>query len=218
MFNLDLDVSRFYDRVKNDPTMGKLTHRLFGLRSPTTQTVFEALIDSIVEQQISLKVATSIEKKMIKKFGDSVEVDGEPFYAYPTPERLSRTSIDDLRSCGLSLHKAEYVQTISELEATGRVDLEKLKTVEDTQKIIEQLDLLKGIGSWTAELTVIRSMQRWDALPADDVGLRRVISHYYSGGKKIASEQARHIAEAWGEWRGLAAFYLIVAELLDIEI
>jgi DNA-3-methyladenine glycosylase II len=53
-------------------------------------------------------------------------------------------------------------------------------------------------------------------LPADDFGLRRVISRYYCGGKVISSLEARRIAEGWGCWRGLAAFYLIIAEVLGV--
>jgi DNA-3-methyladenine glycosylase II len=60
-------------------------------------------------------------------------------------------------------------------------------------------------------------MQKLEALPADDLGLRRVISRYYCGGKVITSAQARHIAENWGRWKGLAAYYLVVAEMKNIE-
>jgi len=66
-------------------------------------------------------------------------------------------------------------------------------------------------------LTMLRGMQRLEALPADDLGLRRTISHYYCGEKPITSTEARKIAESWGEWKGLAAYYLIVAEMLGIE-
>ena len=64
---------------------------------------------------------------------------------------------------------------------------------------------------------MLRGMQRLEALPADDLGLRRVISHYYCGGKVIASAEARRIANAWGKWKGLAAYYLVVAEMLGVE-
>jgi len=80
------------------------------------------------------------------------------------------------------------------------------------------MDELKGIGVWTAELTMLRSMQKWDAFPADDLGLRRTIANYYRNGKKIASTEARKIAEPWGEWKGLAAYYLVVAETLEISV
>ena len=62
IFNLNLDLRSFYGLIKNDSTMQKITQKLRGLRSLTTPTVFESLIDSIVEQQISLIVASSIEK------------------------------------------------------------------------------------------------------------------------------------------------------------
>ncbi len=217
LFNLDFDPFPFYEAVGKDETIKKITQRLCGLRSPSTQTVHEAVIDSIVEQQISLKAATSIEKRIIKRFGETMKVEGEMFYAYPTSKALSLASMDDLQGCGLSQRKAEYIKEISELETSGKLDLEKLEELNDTRKIIEKLDSIRGIGLWTAELTIIRSMRKWDALPADDIGLRRVISHYYCGGKRITAEQARKIAEAWGKWRGLAAFYLIVAEMLNIE-
>ncbi len=88
---------------------------------------------------------------------------------------------------------------------------------KSTSEIIEELDKIKGVGVWTAELTMLRGMRRLEALPADDLGLRRTISHYYCGGKPITSAEARRIAENWGTWKGLAAYYLIVAEMIGIE-
>jgi len=60
-------------------------------------------------------------------------------------------------------------------------------------------------------------MRRLEALPADDLGLRRDISRYYRDGKVITSAEARRIAEGWGAWKGLAAYYLAVASILGIE-
>jgi len=56
--------------------MGGLTHLLWGLKNPTTPTVFEALVDSIIEHQISMKVVTIIENRIIKKFGDILDLEG----------------------------------------------------------------------------------------------------------------------------------------------
>jgi DNA-3-methyladenine glycosylase II len=61
-------------------------------------------------------------------------------------------------------------------------------------------------------------MQRLDMLPADDLGIRSVISRYYRGGKPIKADEAREIAKSWGKWKGLAAFYLIIAEVKDIKV
>jgi DNA-3-methyladenine glycosylase II len=217
LFNLNFDLAPFYEEVKKDKVMACLTQKLRGLKSPTTQTVFEALVDSIVEQQISLKVANSMEKKLIKKFGDALDLEGEVYYAYPTPQRMALASVEELREGGLSQRKAEYIKSASTLMMEGKLDLEKLRNYESVDEIIRELDKVKGVGVWTAEFTLLRGMQRLEALPADDLGLRRVISHYYCGGKAITGAQAREIAEGWGKWKGLAAYYLVVAEMLGIE-
>jgi DNA-3-methyladenine glycosylase II len=218
VFSLDLNLSHFYETVENDQVMGAITRKLWGLKTSTTLTVFEALIDAIVEQQISMKVATSIERKIIKNFGDVLELEGEVYYAYPTPQRLTTVSVEELRQCGLSYRKSEYVKGVSALVADGILNLEKLRSYESSEQIIRELDEVRGIGVWTAEFTMLRGMQRLEALPADDLGLRRDISRYYRNGNVIKSGEARKIAEGWGNWKGLAAYYLVIASMRNIIV
>jgi len=96
--------------------------------------------------------------------------------------------------------------------------LEEFRKYEDAVKIIAELDKIRGIGVWRAELTMVRGMQRLDAMPADDLGLRRVIAHYHCEDRRISSEEAREIAGKWEKWKGLAGYYLIVAEAIGIEV
>jgi len=217
LFNLDLDLKPFYECVKDDAIMAWLTRRFWGLKSPTTATVFEALVDSIVEQQISLNVAHMLQNRMIRRFGDELRVDGEVYFGYPTPERLAPVAVGQLRDCGLTQKKAEYVKNASRVVTSGQLDLEKLKAYEDTNAIIRELDEIRGIGVWTAELTIVRSMQKLNALPADDIALKRAIGHYYRNDRKINSQEARQIAGKWGNWKGLAGYYLEMAERSGIE-
>jgi DNA-3-methyladenine glycosylase II len=79
IFNLEFDLCSFYNEIKNEPLMNKLAVQLFGLKNPTTPTVFEALLDFIVEQQISLKVAQPMEVRLVKQFGESLTLDGETY-------------------------------------------------------------------------------------------------------------------------------------------
>ena len=218
LFSLDLDLKPFYETIKEDKIMAHLARELWGLKNPTTPTVFEALVDSIVEQQISLKVANSIKHTLIKKFGDKLDLKGENYFAYPTPKRLASVSIEEFRQCGLSFRKGEYIKEASTLLTKGKLNLEKLKNYESSERIIKELDEIRGVGVWTAELTMLRGMQRLEALPADDLGLRRVISRYYRDGKMISSAEARQVGENWGRWKGLAAYYLVVADMRDIEL
>ncbi len=217
LFNLNFDLNPFYEEVKNDNIMAELTRKMRGLKSPTTPTVFEALVDSIVEQQISLNVADSMKRKLIKTFGDTLNLNGEVYYTFPTPSKLASVSSEQIRQCGLNLKKIEYIKEISKLIANGKLKLEKFKEYENTEEIIKELDEIRGIGVWTAEMTMVRGIQKLEAMPADDLGLRRIISHYYCKETRIASEEARKIAENWGKWKGLASFYLYMASSLGIE-
>ncbi len=218
IFNLDFDLFSFYTEIKSNPTLHKIAQRLFGLKNPTTPTVFESLVDSIVEQQISIKVAHTIEERIVKRFGEKITLDDNTFFVYPTPQAVAESGVDEVRQCGLSQRKAEYIHNAAALIAQGKLDLEGLKNQPDAEHIIKELDEIRGIGVWTAELTMLRGMQRLDALPADDFGIRRVISRYFCGGRPIKTVEARQVAESFGRWKGLAAFYLIIAEVLDIVV
>jgi DNA-3-methyladenine glycosylase II len=218
IFNLKFPLSVFYEQAKADPIMVQITQKLYGLKNPTTPTVFEALLDSIVEQQISIKVARTVEHRLAKKFGDHIEIDGDTYFAFPSPQNIADASIDEIQQVGLSRRKAEYIQEAAKLIVNNKLDFEQLKTHKNPEEIILELDEIRGIGVWTAELTMLRGMQRLDAFPADDFGIRRVISRYYCSGKAIDASEARKIAKAWGNWKGLAAYYLIIAEAKDLVI
>ncbi len=216
VFNADLDVTPFYSAIHDDPVLAALTQKLRGLKNPVTATVFEALVDSIVEQQISLRVAHLLQRRVIKAFGDTLCVSGDQYYAFPTPEQLAGASVASLRRCGLSRRKAEYITENAELIATGQVDLDELRQYGSVQDVVDLLCTLRGVGTWTAELTALRGLNRLSVIPADDLGLRRWVAHYYCGDKRLTSAEVRDLAERWGDWKGLAGYYLVVAGLLSI--
>lgn len=216
MLSLSDDLSPFYQAVAGDPVLADLTVRLRGLRAPVTPTVFEALIDSVIEQQISLKSARSIANRLIRATGQKLILDKTVYYCYPDAETLATTTESTFRTCGLTSRKGEYIRGIAQLILNGDLDTEGFRKYRDTEKIIEDLTRIRGIGRWTAELTILRGLHRPDAFPADDVGVRRFISRYYLGGREISPAEARTFAGRWGGWKGFAAFYLEVADLLGV--
>jgi len=217
-FNLGLDLHPFYEQVKPDPVLSPIIGRLYGLKNPSTPTLFEALVDSIIEQQISLKAAHSIENRLIKYVNRSVHLYGQDYYSYPSPEDLASLDLEELRSCGLSSRKAEYIRDLSLKIIDKNVDLQSLQKMSNTSEMMEELIKIRGIGVWTAEMALLRGLCRLDAIPADDVSLQRVIGNFYGEDEKISSEAVREIASSWGKWKGLASYYLIVADLMNISI
>ncbi|MDR1992769.1 MAG: DNA-3-methyladenine glycosylase 2 family protein [Nitrososphaerota archaeon] len=218
IFNLNFDLCAFYEEVQTDPIMHKITQQLWGFRFPTTPTVFEGLVDAIVEQQISIKVARTIEERLAKRLGSQLKINDVIYSAFPTAQQINDASLSDVQGCGLSQRKAEYICNVANYVVEGKLDLEALKSNSDSAGIVGMLDELRGVGVWTAELTLLRGMQRWDVLPADDFGIKRVISTYYCNGGPLSAVQAREVARVWGRWQGLAAFYLILAESRGIRV
>ena len=217
IFNLEFNLQNFYDNIVDDKVLVTLFKKLRGLNSPTTPTFFEAVVSSIIEQQISLKAAHSIENRMIKKFGDHVKLNNNTYYIFPNPDKLSKLQLDDLRSCGLSFRKAEYIIDFSKDIINGNINLNDLKNLK-TLAVVDKLQKIRGIGIWTAELAVLRGLHRLVSLPADDIGIQRVVSHYYRNNEPVSSDELRKIVEKWGKWSGLAVYYLIVADLMSIKI
>ena len=215
MFNLSVDLKPFYLHVQDDSVISKLVVQLKGLKSPRTQSVYEALVDAIIEQQISLTAARAIQYRLVKSCGEVHEVDGVDYFAFPNPERVAALSIEELKGVGLSGKKAEYVRDASRMVVDESLDLRRLERMEDLDQVLEELITVRGIGRWTAEEIMIRGMGRLDALPADDLGILRIVSHHYFHDQKITAKQAREVAAGWGKWQGLAAFYLLVAESLE---
>lgn len=210
--SLQDDLRQFYRAIRGDPLMTGIAQSLYGLKAPQSATVFEALVTSIIEQQISTRVARIAEARMVRRFGEQMEVGGMMYFSYPEPSDLAGGTIGDFRACGLSARKGEYIKNAAEMVAGGTLDLESMKNIRDSSRIIEELCELRGVGRWTAEFVLLRGMHRIDTIPADDLGVRRATARVYFPGERISAEEVRAIAECWGEWKGLAAYYLLASE------
>jgi DNA-3-methyladenine glycosylase II len=217
MLSITDDLVPFYSAVAADPILADLTVQLRGLKTPVTLTVFEALTDSIIEQQISLKAARSVENRLIRATGRQLILDESVYYCYPEPAILAKIPDSTFRACGLTLRKGEYIRDISRMIVSRDLDVEAYRDNPDTESVMDELMSLRGIGRWTAELTLLRGLHRSDAFPADDIGVRRFISQFYRGNQKISAADVRSFAERWGLWKGFAAYYLEVADLLGIR-
>jgi 3-methyladenine DNA glycosylase/8-oxoguanine DNA glycosylase len=219
VLNLSLDLSPFYQSVKTDPVLESITGKLRGLKPRKTPTVFEALVRSILEQQISLIAAHRIQERLIHAYGTRLILDEVKFHVFPTPEQLSRASATELRALGLSKNKATYILDIAREVSEGIFPLEGLANEKDTDLLLSRLTEIRGVGEWTAEMVILRGIGRYDAFPATDLGLRRTLSNFYHGRDEVMSvAEVRHLTESWGFWKGLAGFYLIAAELTGIQL
>jgi len=215
IFNTDEDLTELYAFMDKDPTLRSVKRKLYGLRTFRYPTVFEGVIKSIIQQQIALIASMYMTNRLVEKFGDRIKVGEEIFWEFPSPSSLAEASLRQLRSCGLSRGKSNYIKNFSKKVASGEFDVESLKRLTG-EEIVEKLMELKGIGRWTAELVVVTSTAR-EALPADDLGGRRAISNFFFDGNLISGDEARKFTEKWGKFRAMITYYLICAEHLKSD-
>lgn len=214
IFDTKRDLTELYDFMEKDSILKEVKRKLYGLRPFNYPTVFEGLIKSIIQQQISLIGSMYITNRLIERFGEKVEIDKKVYYEFPPSQSLARASLEDLKKCGLSRQKSSYIQGISKKIIQDKIDLEKWKELS-SQEIIEKLMNFKGVGRWTAELTVVTSTGK-NVLPADDLGARRAVSKFYFKGKLISGEELRKFSNRWGKFRGIITYYLICIERLKL--
>jgi len=146
---------------------------------------------------------------LVKRFGERVEIDGELYYDFPSPQALANADENELRKCGLSRQKSRYIKEFA-LKVVNGYDLEKIGEMNN-EEAIEELMKFRGIGRWTAELILITTLGRMDLCVPDDLGARKAVSHFYFDGKLQSGDVVRKFTERWGEFRGWVIYYLICA-------
>lgn len=187
----------------NDPVMAELVAKYGPFKVEPKDDYYNALVSSIVGQQLSVKVASVIRQRFLDLF------DGR----LPAPQQILDTPDDALRGIGFSRAKAAYVKSLAEHILDGRLELERLPSLSNDE-IIKELVAVKGIGEWTAHMFLIFALGRPDVLPVGDLGVRMAIKNLY-GFKdvptpvevaEIARKNGWHPHEsavAWYLWRSL---------------
>lgn len=213
-FNIDANIVPFYRLAAGHKTLGPIVRALYGLKPMRPPTVFEMVVIAITEQQLNLTVSIKIRNRVIEAFGDRLEREGQVYYAFPTSEALAAATIQELRACSLSGPKAGYITDVAKRVAAGELDLESLKT-RTNEEVVDTITAIRGLGRWTAEYLLIRGLGRFDAVPADDLGVRDVVGRYLGSGVRVSAEEVRALLEPWGAHGGWVTFYLLAAGWLE---
>ena len=177
---------------KNDSTMMKIIELYDGEKMQLKNNAFVTLVRSVVGQQISVKAADSVWKKLENLCSDDIQ-----------PDTINSFSEDELRSVGLSKSKANYIQNISKSDILGT----NWSNLSD-KEIIDLLCQIKGIGRWTAEMFLIFHLARPNILPLGDIGLIKAIELNYNNGEKISKDRIETYRQKWAPWCTVATWYL----------
>ncbi len=189
-----------------DPAMAELIERIGKIDLATRlrrrkeerpPDAYGALLRAIVGQQLSTKAARTIYLRVLDLFGGTT----------PSPEQLLEASEEDLRGCGLSGRKTEYVRDLARHVLSGELELDILEELED-EAVIEEIVAVRGLGRWTAEMFLLFHLQRPDVLSGGDLGIRKAIQVEYGLAEMPTPTRVLEIGEPWRPHRSLASLYL----------
>ena len=206
----ELDLAPFCLLTVRDPRLTTITQKLRGLKPMRPVSLFEMAVVAITEQQISLTAAYRIRSRVIQRFGESIDSQ----WIFPEPRILANAPLDDLRSCGLSQQKAQYIHELACNIVDGRLDLDILKSMDD-DKARETIMNLRGFGRWSADYILVRGLARPDCVPIDDIAIRSVVGEYLGNGQRASSLEVAEKLEPFRPYRGLLAFYLLAEHRLN---
>ncbi len=195
--------TKILDHLKQDAILQPLIENLTIAVSQEETRVFEALISSIVSQQLSTAAAATIYKRFLDLF-ESREV---------ISTQLKNIPYETLRSVGLSGQKTGYLVNVADyFEANDLHDTDWTEWADED--IIQTLTQIKGVGKWTVEMILMFSLNRPDVLPLDDLIIRNNMRKLYQveSEKKQLIQDLTEIAEAWRPYRSYACRYLWAAK------
>src|SRR5579883_1847040 len=188
LVNAGLDLRPFHALAAADPVLAPVVQALWGVKPLPPPSLFEMLIVAITEQQLSLAAAFHIRRRLVERFGAAC---GQ-VSIFPEPAALAAADPAQLQACGLSRRKAEYVRDVAAAAAAQAV-----------------LEGQRGFGRWSAQYVLTRGLGRADCLPAEDVGLRRVVGRYFCG-RPLSPQELERVLAPFAPYRSLAAYYLAV--------
>ncbi len=158
---------------------------------------YESLISAIIYQQISGSAGDSIEKRFKALYKGKM----------PSPKKFIETPEKKVRKAGISPQKYSYLKDLCTRIIDGRLEMNKFSAMED-EDIIEELDEVRGIGRWTAEMFLMFSLGRTNIVPRDDLGIKKAIKKMYNLNDYPTNSKFSELAEKWAPYGTVASLYL----------
>ncbi len=207
-FDMDRDLKPFYGLLNENPKLSFLLEHFEGLRLMGIPDLFEALCWSILGQQINLSFAAKLKRRLVENYGERLEVEGKIHYLFPRPEALAPLDPEALRPLQISQRKAEYLIGISRLFLEGKISKQHLEGIGDAEAVQETLLKIRGIGLWTANYVMMKSLLLPNAIPYGDSGLNSALYRLELTNKRPTKEEVDAIFEPFDGWKSYLTRYL----------
>jgi DNA-3-methyladenine glycosylase II len=212
MLGLNADLVPFYRLVAADGGLRSLVERFRGFKPPRYPSIFEALVNAIGCQQLSLDLGIHLLNRLAASYGPTFQQTAEPRPAFPRPQDLAALLPEAFRALGFSRSKGNAIIGLARGLVSGSLDLENLDNLGESQ-VMTRLLALKGVGRWSAEYVLLRGLGRWSVFPGDDVGARRHLESWLHPAEPLDYESIQRFLARWHPYAGLIYFHFLLSGL-----
>jgi DNA-3-methyladenine glycosylase II len=212
MLGLDIDLTPFHQFAASDPHLGPLASRFHGFKPPRYVTLFEALLNGIACQQVTLNLGIQLLNRLAATCG--VAVSG--LHALPLPEALVDQDPQVLRNLGFSQQKARAMIELARATVEGKLTIEELTALE-SGAAVSRLCQFRGIGRWTAEYVLLRGLGRLDVFPSGDSGARNSLQRWLGLPETLDDAGIQRTLDQWRSYAGLIYLHLLLRGLAEAE-
>jgi DNA-3-methyladenine glycosylase II len=172
------DLAHFDRAAARIPWLQPLAERMLGVRPPRYPTLWEACVNAVVFQQVSLYAASAIMRRLVIALGQSVRSGGISLHTFPTVESFLAAGDELLRAAGLSAGKMATLRRVASEIAAGTLD-ETMLEARDSRDAAALLCGIKGVGPWTASVILLRGLGRLDVFPMRDSSVARNLALFF---------------------------------------
>lgn len=214
LLGIRLELGEFYRLAARDAKLGPMAERFRGVKPPRFPGLFEALVNAIACQQMSLSLGILLLSRLTQKFGLAAGGTPAPACAFPRPEDLARLKPEAFRKLGFSRQKGRALIALAQAFRDHPREWELLEDL-DNRTAVERLLELRGIGRWSAEYVLLRGLRRLNVYPGDDVGARHNLKRWLGLRKTLDYEGVRRITGRWQPYAGFVYFHLLLDRLAE---
>lgn len=207
-FDLRRDLQPFYQLLKESERFPWMADRFSGLRLMGIPDLFEALCWCVTGQQINLTFAHRLKRKLVETYGTSISYKSRRYYYFPESEVLAGLEVNDLKKLQFSRQKAEYIIGIAKEVANGSLSKEHLNSQEDYQQMLKRLKKIRGVGDWTANYVLMKSLQQMNCITYGDTGLQSAVSSVLDLDRKPTRQEIETVFEPFAGWESYLNIYL----------
>lgn len=206
--DIDRNIQPFYDLLTDTAKLSHFTRKYTGLRLIGIPSLFEAMCWSIIGQQINLTFAYKLKRRLVEAYGVSIEWKGMKLYHFPTPEALSNLDEEFLKTQQFSRGKIQYLKNVALAfleDGLNKEMLSQIPSFEDRQKVLTNI---KGIGVWSANYALMKTLHQPEAIPFGDTGLTQAL---YNQGIISDRKDDKAISKFFKTvkgWEAYTVFYL----------